>query len=152
MNRRRLTTEESGYTLMEVMVSIIILAIAIIPMVGMFDMALTSTTSARNLDQARALANEQIERVEGLTYSQAIASYAPPTPACTVTIPSYLQQQPRAFSCQINTYYVNENNLERPAAPLLSGNTMEVVVRISWGPSTNRRDYTTTSLVSKGGT
>ncbi len=51
------TRGESGYSLVEVMASIIILTLAIIPMVGMFDMGLQSATRGSNYDKSRALAN-----------------------------------------------------------------------------------------------
>lgn len=52
MFRKRLR-EESGYSLVEVMVSIIILAIAILPMASMFDMGLNSATAGSKYDKAR---------------------------------------------------------------------------------------------------
>ena len=61
---------ESGYSLVEVMASITILAIAIIPMVSMFDMGLKSSTTSSNYDAARAFANERLERVKLLSYAQ----------------------------------------------------------------------------------
>lgn len=51
---RSLLKEERGYSLIEVMVSIIILALAILPMVGMFDMGLHGVTASSNYDKARA--------------------------------------------------------------------------------------------------
>lgn len=50
------------------MASIIILAVAIIPMVGMFDTGLETATLGSNYDKARALANKQLERAKGLPY------------------------------------------------------------------------------------
>ncbi len=44
--------DETGYSLVEVIASIIILSIAIIPMVGMFDMGLNAATSSGNYDTA----------------------------------------------------------------------------------------------------
>lgn len=60
--------EESGYSLVEVMASIMILTIAIIPMVAMFDMGLSSATRSSNYDKARSLANKQLERAKNLPY------------------------------------------------------------------------------------
>jgi len=65
--RKRLR-EESGYTLVEVMVSIIILAIAILPMAAMFDMGLSSATTSGNYDKARALANLKLEQAKSLPF------------------------------------------------------------------------------------
>lgn len=50
------------------MASIVMLSIAIIPMVAMFDTGLRTAVLGGNYDQARALANKQLERVEGLPY------------------------------------------------------------------------------------
>jgi prepilin-type N-terminal cleavage/methylation domain-containing protein len=66
---RRLLNVESGYSLVEVMVSIIILAIAILPMVGMFDMGLRSATAGSNYDKARALANLKMEEAKSLPFA-----------------------------------------------------------------------------------
>ncbi len=48
------------------MASIIILAIAIIPMVGMFDMGLQIGHQGSNYDKARALANLKLEEAKSL--------------------------------------------------------------------------------------
>ncbi len=65
----RVVNNESGYSLVEVMASIMILSIAIIPMVGMFDMGLSTATRASNYDKARALAKKQLEIAQSLAYS-----------------------------------------------------------------------------------
>jgi prepilin-type N-terminal cleavage/methylation domain-containing protein len=64
----KLLKTESGYSLVEVMVSIIILAIGILPMVGMFDMGLHSATTGSNYDKARALANLKMEEAKSLSF------------------------------------------------------------------------------------
>jgi Tfp pilus assembly protein PilV len=51
------------------MVSIVILAIAILPMVGMFDMGLNSATASSNYDKARALANLKLEQAKSLPFN-----------------------------------------------------------------------------------
>src|SRR5215217_6842329 len=65
---RKRSREESGYSLVEVMVSIIILTIAILPMAGMFDMGLNSATAGSNYDKARALANLKMEEAKSLPF------------------------------------------------------------------------------------
>ncbi|MGH3090237.1 MAG: type IV pilus modification PilV family protein, partial [Rubrobacteraceae bacterium] len=52
---------ESGYSLVEVLAAIVILTVAIIPMVAMFDTGLRSATTSGNYDKARALANSNLE-------------------------------------------------------------------------------------------
>lgn len=137
----RQLNNESGYSLVEVMTAIIILAIAIIPMVGMFDMGLNATSDLGNYDKARALANQQMERVKALGYGDAVATYSPPTPSCTISLPP-------GFTCQLNTYYVDQSNLQRPNPALTSGKTMEVVVTIQWDGGA--KQYTTTGLKAQG--
>ena len=68
MPARRRLREESGYSLVEVMVSIIILAIAIIPMMTMFDMGLQGATTNSNYDKARTLANLKLEQAKNLPF------------------------------------------------------------------------------------
>ena len=60
---------ESGYSLVEVMASIMILAIAILPMVGMFDMGLQTATRGSNYDKSRALANLKLEEAKSLPFA-----------------------------------------------------------------------------------
>jgi prepilin-type N-terminal cleavage/methylation domain-containing protein len=74
----RLLKTESGYTLVEVMVSIMILAIAILPMAGMFDMGLYSATKGSNYDKARTLANLKMEEAKSLPFATVKNSF--PTP------------------------------------------------------------------------
>lgn len=59
---------ESGYSLVEVLAAIIILTVAIIPMVTMFDTGLRSATTSGNYDKARALANQKLEEAKSLPY------------------------------------------------------------------------------------
>jgi competence protein ComGC len=60
--------EESGYSLVEVLVSILIMTIAILPMVSMFDMGLHSTTVGSDYDKARMLANLKLEQAKDLPF------------------------------------------------------------------------------------
>ena len=71
----------SGYSLIEVMVAIMILAVAIIPMVSMFDAGLTAAVKGSNYDRARALAKKQMESVQTLSYEVVKNTY--PGPSCT---------------------------------------------------------------------
>ena len=46
-----------------------ILALAILPMISMFDIGLNSATASSNYDKARALANLKLEEAKSLTFS-----------------------------------------------------------------------------------
>src|SRR5919199_2098944 len=85
-NRRRLG-DESGYSMMEVLAAIMILSLAIIPMVGMFDAALRAATVGSNADKARSLMNEKLEEIRALPYARpggaadsVVELYPPATP------------------------------------------------------------------------
>jgi prepilin-type N-terminal cleavage/methylation domain-containing protein len=73
--------DQSGYSLVEVMVSIMILAIAIIPMVSMFDAGLNAATKSSNYDKAWAFANQQLERAKTLPYADVRDNF--PVPSST---------------------------------------------------------------------
>ncbi len=59
---------ESGYSLVEVMVAIVVLTVAILPMVGMFEAALRAATTSGDYDRARACANQRLEQAKSLPY------------------------------------------------------------------------------------
>jgi Tfp pilus assembly protein PilV len=68
--RKRLK-EESGYSLIEVLVSMVLLTLAIIPMLGMFDTGLRGTTASSNYEKVRALANLKMEEAKSLPFDSA---------------------------------------------------------------------------------
>ncbi len=149
---------ESGYTLVEVMASIMILAIAIIPMVGMFDMGLKSATKGSTYDQARQLANAQLERAMGLSYSNVQSNFPTASP-CTpftstgycsstvsVTDPSYsalpsgsTYKVEKQYICFSKTGNVNDCSLAGPNLVNAysdktnsSPNMIQITVTVNW--------------------
>ncbi len=137
--------EESGYSLVEVIVAIIILAIAIIPMVGMFDAGLRAAVLGGNYDKARAIANEELEEIRALPFSDtpnSVVEVYPPDGgprACTGSIAA-------GFSCQVETTYVRLDSSSVVADP--SARTMlEVRVTVTWDGGS--KSYLATGLISK---
>ena len=59
---------DSGYSIVEVMVAIIVLTIAIVPMVGMFDAAIVAADASGDLDEARTCAVRELEQAKSLPY------------------------------------------------------------------------------------
>jgi len=94
---------ESGYSLAEVMVAIMILTIAIIPMVGMFDMGLRSVSLSGNYDTARAFANEKLEETKALSFGPALTRY--PEDSTTACSPGPPAGSP-VTSCTVTMDYV----------------------------------------------
>ena len=62
------TTDESGYSLVEVMVAIVVLTVAVVPMVGMFEAAIQSADASGDYDEARTCAVQKLEQVKSLPY------------------------------------------------------------------------------------
>jgi hypothetical protein len=60
--------EEYGYSLVEVMASIMIMVLAILPMMAMFDMGLNSATTGSNYDKSRTLANLKLEQAKNMSF------------------------------------------------------------------------------------
>ncbi len=63
--------DETGYSLVEVMASIVLLTLAILPMAGMFDMGINAATKASDYDKSRALANLKMEEAKSLPFDSA---------------------------------------------------------------------------------
>lgn len=135
--------DEGGYSLAEVMVAIMILAVAIIPMVSMFDAGLRASVLGSNYDLARALGNEKLEEVRALPYKRpggppdsAVEKYDPAVPPVPVT--------QGIFTYTVETGYVDavlSNPLPEPPTP-----QMQVTVEVTWEGKT----YTTTGFVAGG--
>lgn len=62
------TGAEPGYSLVEVMAAIVVLTVAIVPMVGMFDAALRAVGTSGDYDVARACAGQKLEQFKSLPY------------------------------------------------------------------------------------
>jgi prepilin-type N-terminal cleavage/methylation domain-containing protein len=62
------TETESGYSLVEVLAAIVILTVAIIPMVAMFDAAFRAMSTSGDYDVARACAGQKLEQARSLPY------------------------------------------------------------------------------------
>jgi prepilin-type N-terminal cleavage/methylation domain-containing protein len=141
--------DEAGYSLVEVMVAIMILAIAIIPMVSMFDAGLRAALLGGNYDRARALATAELDGIRALPYyrpgdadDSVRELYPPPGPhACRVTTPPDL-------TCRVRTTFVSMGAPgSTQVAPDPAARTMiSVEVTVTWGSG---RSYTTTGLVAK---
>jgi prepilin-type N-terminal cleavage/methylation domain-containing protein len=148
--------EEAGYSLVEVMASIMILSIAIIPMVGMFDMGLSKATGSGNYDTARAFANKKLEQAKSLPYADVRDKFprtADPTP--TSGSPQSINSSteagvPSGFSYTVRKRFLQMNTSGTTTNLVSSGTTdnglIEVTVTVSWGSNS----YTTTGVVGRG--
>ena len=164
--------DEGGYSLVEVMVSIMILTVAIIPMVGMFDMGLKTATRGGNYDTARAFANKKLEQAKSLPYDSSTSTvtdvvdnfpYTAPTAnptngSTTASITSSTEAGvPSGFSYTVRKRYMcvsaAAGSCTDPtsATSVLTSSSsdrgiIEVRVTVSWSGNS----YTTTGIVSRG--
>jgi Tfp pilus assembly protein PilV len=160
----RFLKSESGYSLMEVMASIMILTIAIIPMVSMFDMGLNAATAGGNYDKARTLANQRLEAAKSLSYQQVRANFPEISPTTTTYNGSgyyesaYKQGSTVSADFSGFEYKVEKQYLAQPpVAPSSSSESfansstdqglIKVTVTVRWDTS---KTYSTSSVVGKG--
>jgi len=155
--------EEAGYSLAEVLASIVILSVAIIPMVGMFDAGLKAASTGGNYDKARMLANLVLEQAKSLPYEQARDGF----PAASTTPDgsgSYADPYWRSYTGPGAEdfagveYRVDKRYLDRPpsdpdSSTLDFGESagddglIKVTVTARWGED---KTYTTTGVVANG--
>jgi prepilin-type N-terminal cleavage/methylation domain-containing protein len=164
---RRLLNEQRGYSLVEVMASIMILTIAIIPMVGMFDMGLNTAGMGNKYDKARTLANTKLEQAKMLDYetvrtdfpSQAASGKGAPGATGSVTSSSVTSAQdprvPPGFSYVVTKQYLQQppTGIEAdpgeevefdPSASVNDTALLKVTVRVSWSGNS----YQTSGVVA----
>jgi prepilin-type N-terminal cleavage/methylation domain-containing protein len=131
---------EPGYSLVEVLVAIVILSLAILPMVGMFDAALRAATLGGNYDKARALANEKLEEIRALPYSN-------PGAAADSVVEKYPPATPVSGTEGIFTYTVEtrfvDAGFSNPGDSLPTSQ-MRVEVEVEW----QGKSYTATGFVA----
>lgn len=136
----RFFKNETGYSLVEVLVSILILTAAIIPMVSMFDTGLKTAVLGGNYDGARALANQKMEEIKALPYNKpggvadsAVEKYSPGT---TISDTSDI------YTWTVQTTFVSETF----STSTTEKGRMRVVVTVTWDG--NSKSITTTGLVT----
>jgi type II secretory pathway pseudopilin PulG len=149
-------SEESGYSLVEVIASIIIMGIAILPMIVMFDASLNTASRGSNYDKARMLANANVEKVQSLSYLSARTTYKPlnadppggPVSCDQSMLPAEDQDifSPPRGECEVTTNYVDDDYDPDNYDPDSNANLqMQVVVTVEWDDSS----YTTTGLKAR---
>ncbi len=131
--------DEAGSSLVEVLVAMTVLAIVIVPMVGMFEAGLRAATTSGDHDTARTLANEKLEEIRALPYSEpggvsdsAVERYAPPGPP---------DGEEGDFAYAIRTTFVDGELLGPAGSPT---GQMRVDVTVEW----KEGSYSTAGVVS----
>jgi hypothetical protein len=146
--------DEAGYSLVEVVVSMMLLTMAIIPMVGMFDMGLQAAVKGGNYDRARAISGEELEEIRALPFrvdpnppvDSAVEFYPPvngPSGSAPVACTGPIDA---AYDCLVETTYVSVGSSS--VNPDSSARTMmQVKVTVTWDGGS--ASSTRTGLISK---
>lgn len=146
--------------MVEVLAAIVILTIAIIPMVTMFDVGLRSATTSGNYDQARSLANMKLEEAKSLPYDSTSARDVkdnfPENPPTTTSYSSGSYQSSwrpetgfSGLEYRVQKQFLNtpSNNASQSFSTRTSDDGMlRVVVTVRWGSGNT---YSATGLVSR---
>jgi prepilin-type N-terminal cleavage/methylation domain-containing protein len=142
---------EAGYSLVEVMVAIMLLSIAIIPMVGMFDAGLRAATQGSSYDKARALANKQMETAKNLPYAT-VRDNSPTGTGAPSTVTGVIESSNQTdagfsgFTYKVRKAYVRLDPASGNIVEDATARTMmKVTVTVNWGGG---KSYSTTGLVS----
>lgn len=132
--------EETGSSIVEVTVAMVVLTLAIVPMVGMLEAGFRAATSSGEYDAARALAGSELEEARALPYNRpggaadsAVERYAPPGPPVTTE---------DGFTVSVQTSFV-DGELSRAVGS--STGQMRIEVLVEWEGD---RSYSTTGYVS----
>lgn len=119
----------------------VVLALAIIPMVGMLEAGFLAASASGEYDAARALASAKLEEARALPYSKpggaadsAVEKYAPPGPP---------EAAEGGMMLSTRTAFVGEDLSGAANSPPTGQMRVEVLVEWSGG-----RSYTTTGFVS----
>lgn len=123
------TAEESGYSLVEVMVAIVVLTVAIIPMVGMLDAAIRATNASGDYDEARMCAVQKLEQVKSLPYETVVDGL--PGGAC----------EPSGFGYTIATQSIGADLRDGSGEDGLA----RITITVNWG---SENSYSVAGVVS----
>lgn len=135
--------DESGYSMVEVLAAIVILSLAILPMISMFDAGLRAASAGGNYDQARALANSELEEARITQFSElsSLSSACPEDgfPGC-----NSVQTQTTGVRLQGSgdTRTIVPDDEDPPEM-------MRVTVTVSWGGEGSGKSYSATGIVSR---
>jgi prepilin-type N-terminal cleavage/methylation domain-containing protein len=106
---------EDGFSLIEIIITLVVLSIAVVGVLGVFSTGIRSSANPLIIDQATQLAQGEMDRV--LAEKALIGFFAPdfdptnPTPCDSASI------MPPGFSCTRTFDYVQQGDLTTPVTP-----------------------------------
>lgn len=137
--------EEKGISIIEIMIAITILALALLPMMAMFETGISSTTVAGEITIATQLANDRIEEIRNLSFDDVYSGYNPSTPAAADAVEGYgtIPDFPR-FRRVTVAEYVDEN-LDPVAGPT---DLLRVTVTVYWYFRGSEKSHSEVTLIA----
>lgn len=157
MFRKRLKNE-AGYSLVEVMASIIILAIGILPLIGMLNMGINSATKGGQYEKARALANLKMEEAKSLTFAEVEGNFPQAGDTTPYTTVNWIDGPAgfTGFQYRVEKHYMTEPPTGEDGVAVDPTQTfteidtptglIRVTVIVQWGDG---KTYTTYGLVGQ---
>lgn len=133
--------DQYGYSMVEVLAAIVILSLAILPMVSMFDAGLRAAVLGGNYDTGRALANANLEDAKSLDFADAEALTDCPSDVEGTT--------PTGFDCDLDAEPVRLNPDTDTIETASSGTMLRITVTVNWDDGT--KTFETAGLLSLGG-
>ncbi len=159
MFRKRLKNE-AGYSLVEVMASIIILAIGILPLIGMLNMGINSATKGGQYEKARALANLKMEEAKSRTFAEVEGNFPQAGNTTPYTTVNWINGPGgfTGFQYRVEKCYIAQPETGQNGDPIAPTQTFDddecgtptglirVTVIVQWGDGNT---YTTYGLVGQ---
>jgi prepilin-type N-terminal cleavage/methylation domain-containing protein len=144
---------KQGLTLIELLVTAVLLGIGLVGVAGMFTAGVVSSTKASNITVAAHRANLEIERVRDAGYLGAVADVAHfPSPTYTVVSShraTFTVPELRNGSGYIDIYPDSAAQLTNPATGLPYENLKRLRIVISWGGGHHvAGNYTVVTLIA----
>ncbi|MBA3636697.1 MAG: prepilin-type N-terminal cleavage/methylation domain-containing protein [Rubrobacteraceae bacterium] len=157
MFRKRLKNE-AGYSLVEVMASIIVLAIGILPLIGMLNMGINSATKGGQYEKARALANLKMEEAKSRSFAEVEGNFPQAGNTTPYTTVNWINGPGgfTGFQYRVEKHYIAqpETGQDGPVDPTQPFDSdpgeptglIRVTVIVQWGDGNT---YTTYGLVGQ---
>lgn len=142
--------DSSGYSLVEVLAAIVLLSVAIIPMIAMFDSALQATSTSGSYDEARAQANESLETAKARGFTWTVGEY-PPDDGASERCEGF-SSGGNLDSCEVETTYVWVDTSTSPAEFKQSDSDdprdmVKVTVTVEWDGDDS--EYSTAGVIAE---
>lgn len=147
--------DEGGYSLVEVVVAIMLLGLAIIPMVSMFDAGLRASVVGSNNDRGRAIASEELAEIQALPFDRpgspadSVVEFYSPDGNLSGAGVNCTPPVDTAFDCKVKATYVRYDVPTSKYIGDSAARTMiQATVTVKWDGGS--KSYQTAGLVSKG--